>query len=264
MEPEPFYDKFAPQEWGRLERHRTEFAVSLKAINTFLSNPPCTILDIGGGPGRYAIELTRQGYSVTLLDISGENLKLARQKAKEADVALTGIIHANALDLSEFESSSFDAALLIGPLYHLLSYGHRVQAIKEAVRILKPGGKLFAAFITRFAPFRNVANGEPAWLAENPLYTLQLYNTGRHDQPTQFAKAYYAQPEEVIPLMENCGFETLSLVGCEGVVAGHDSKVNALTGEAWEARVNLNYNLGQEPTLYGASDHLLYVGQKPG
>jgi S-adenosylmethionine-dependent methyltransferase len=264
MEAEPFYDEFAPKEWERLERHRTEFAVSLRAINEFLPKPPCSVLDVGGGPGRYAIELARQGYSVTLLDISGENLRLARQKANEAQVSLAGIIHANAMDLGELDSASYDAALLMGPMYHLLSHRERVQAVQEAMRVLKPGGKLFAAFITRFAPFRYVANGEPAWLAENPEYALQLLETGIHNRPTQFAKAYYVHPDEVVPLMESCGLGTLRLVGCEGVVAGHEDKVNELTGEAWEAWVDLNYKLGQESTLYGASDHLLYVGEKSG
>jgi S-adenosylmethionine-dependent methyltransferase len=264
MEAEPFYDKFAPKEWERLERHRTEFAVSLRAINEFLPKPPCSVLDVGGGPGRYAIELARQGYSVTLLDISGENLRLARQKANEAQVSLAGIIHANAVDLGELDSASYDAVLLMGPMYHLLSHQKRIQAIQEAMRVLKPGGRLFAAFITRFAPFRYVANGEPAWLAENPEYALQLLETGIHDRPTEFAKAYYVHPDEVMPLMESCGLGTLRLVCCEGVVAGHEDKVNELTGEGWEAWVDLNYRLGQEPTLYGASDHLLYVGEKSG
>ena len=264
MEAEPFYDEYAPKEWERLERHRTEFAVSLKAINEFLPQPPCSILDVGGGPGRYAIEFARHGYSVTLLDISRENLKLARQRTSEAQVSLADVIHANAVDLSKLGSASYDVVLLMGPLYHLLSRGERVQAIQEAMRVLKPRGKLFAAFITRFAPFRYVAIGEPVWLVENPEYARQLLETGIHDQPTQFAKAYYAHPDEVVPLMESCALRTLRLVGCEGVVAEHDDKVNKLTEKAWEAWVDLNYRLGQDPTLYGASDHLLYVGEKSG
>lgn len=263
MEAESFYDAYAPKEWQRLEKHRTEFAVSLRALEEFLPQPPCSVLDVGGGPGRYAIELARRGYSVTLLDLSKENLRLARHKASEAQVSLVDTIHANAVDLSALDAANYDALLLMGPLYHLLLHHERIQAIHEAMRVLKPGGKLFAAFITRFAPFRLVAIEEPTWLAQNPAYARQLLETGIHDQPTQFAKAYYAHPHEIIPLMEGCGLRTQRLVGCEGIVAELDDQVNALIEEAWEAWVDLNYKLGQDPALYGASDHLLYVGEKP-
>lgn len=75
------YDAHPEHEWERLQRHRTEFAVTLRALDTYLPPPPATILDIGGGPGRYAIELARLGYEVTLLDLSQANLALAKDKA---------------------------------------------------------------------------------------------------------------------------------------------------------------------------------------
>jgi ubiquinone/menaquinone biosynthesis C-methylase UbiE len=237
--------------------------VTLRAFDDFLPTPPSSVLDIGGGPGRYSIELARRGYAVTLLDISGESVKLARQRAEEAHVSLAAFIHGNAMDLGDLDAAGFEVVLLMGPLYHLLTREERVQAIREAMRVLKPGGRLFATFITRFAPFRVVVNRDPAWLRENPAYALQLLETGLHDQPTTFAKAYYAHPREVVPLMENCGVQTLLLLGCEGVVAGHEEKVNELQGEGWQAWVELNYRVGRDSSLYGASDHLLYVGQNP-
>jgi hypothetical protein len=90
-----------------------------------------------------------------------------------------------------------------------------------------------------------------------------MLDTGIHDQGEGSWGAYFAHPDEILPLMEDSGLRTLLLMGCEGVVASHEDRINELDGEAWEAWVDLNYELGQEPTLYGASDHLLYVGQKP-
>lgn len=263
MEAESFYDQFAATEWTRLERHRTEFAVTLKAVRAHLPPAPCSILDIGGGPGRYAIELVRLGHAVTLLDVSSLSLKLAQEKAKEVQVTLADCIHGNALDLVQCEADSFDAVLMLGPLYHLLAEADRIRAIREARRVLRRGGRLFAAFITRFAPFRKVGATNPAWLAQNQSYAEQLYETGIHDRPTRFAKAYYVHPDEVLPLMESCDLYTLALVGCEGVLAGHEDQVNELSGEAWEAWVAWNYRLGLDPALYGAADHLLYIGEKP-
>lgn len=263
MEAEPFYDDNAPQEWKRLERHRTEFAVSLKVITGFLPALPSRVLDAGGGPGRYSIALSEIGHNVTILDLSSASLDLAVQNAEKAGAPLAGAVHANVLDMHEIGDDGFDAVLLMGPLYHLLSEQERVQAIREAMRVLVPGGFLFAAFITRFAPFRQAAVNEQMWLVENAEYAQRMLETGLHEKPTQFAQAFFIHPDDVVPLMESCGLLTLSLVGCEGIVAGHEEGVNALEGEAWDAWVELNFKLGQEPTLYGASDHLLYAGKNP-
>jgi S-adenosylmethionine-dependent methyltransferase len=264
MEAEPFYDEFAPQEWVRLERHRTEFAVTIKAMASFLPDPPSSILDIGAGPGRYAIELARKGYSVTLLDVSKASLEMAKQKAEEEGVSLKDFVYGNALSSSKCVSEIFDAVLLMGPLYHLLLEQERVRAIQEAMEILKPGGRLFSSFITRFAPFREAASSVPSWFLENRDYALRMLETGLHEAPEKFAKAYFTHPDEVVPMMENCGLKTLLLLGCEGIVAGHEEKVSTLQSEDWDHWVDLNYRLGQEPSLYGASDHLFYVGEKSG
>src|SRR5512137_2170335 len=115
-----FYDENVQGEWERLgSRHRTEFAVTLRALREFLPPAPAQVIDIGGGPGRYALSLADQGYGVTLVDLSEANLAFAREKAHETGIRLEGVFQANALDLSAFPAESFDAALLMGPLYHL-------------------------------------------------------------------------------------------------------------------------------------------------
>ncbi|MFN8486899.1 MAG: methyltransferase domain-containing protein [Caldilineaceae bacterium] len=259
---EQFYHQDQHDEWGRFDRHRTEFAITLRALAEFLPPPPAQILDVGGGPGRYAIELTKQGYAVTLVDLAQGNLERARANALAADVTLTGIQHGNALDLSCIADSTYDAVLLMGPLYHLFTQQERVQAVAEAHRVLKPGGLIFAAFITLFAQLRFWARVNPTWLLEYRDYAERSLRTGIHEPHLGFTDAYFAHPNEVIPLLEKGGFSTLRLLGSEGVVAGMEDLVNQLTGEAWALWVDLNYRLGQDSALYGASDHLLYIGRK--
>jgi len=260
---EAYYDQNADAEWERLERHRTEFAVVRRALKEFLPPPPALVLDAGSGPGRYAIALARQGYTVTVCDISQASLDLAQKRAQAAGVKLRGAIHASAVDLSMLDATAYDAVLLMGPLYHLLAKEERLRAIRSALRLLKPQGVVFASFITRFAPFRDAAIKDPALVLNTLAYTERLLATGIHDQAEAFADAYFAHPDEVIPLMEEGGYQTTALVGCEGVVAGHEDKINALGGRLWEQWVDLNYRMGKDPSLRGAADHLLYVGRKP-
>ncbi len=136
---EQYYDREFELEWERLERHRTELAVTMRALDDYLPPPPARVLDCGGGPGRYAIALARRGYDVTLFDLSAENLALAQKKASKADVHLAACQQGTATDLSCFSHDTFDAALLMGPLYHLLEAPKRRQTLEEARRVLKPG-----------------------------------------------------------------------------------------------------------------------------
>lgn len=262
---EAHYDREPLREWERLERHRTEFAVTCRVLEEHLPSPPAHILDVGGGPGRYALHLTRRGYHVVLLDLSRNSLDLALDMATREGVYLPPPVQADATALPADYTGRFDAVLLLGPLYHLLDLADRLTAVRQAHRVLRPGGYIFAAFITRFAPLRDVAIHSPRWIVENADRFRLLRDEGLnpYHESSAFPDAYFARPEEIPVLMEAGGFQTLGLQGCEGIVAGHEEAVNALEGEAWEAWVELNYRMGREPVLYGAADHLLYSGMKP-
>lgn len=261
---EGFYDSDALHEWERLDRHRTELALTLKTLDAYLPPAPADVLDIGGGPGRYAIELTRRGYRVTLLDLAQANLDLAAQKAAETGINLHAALHGNALDLSAFGDGTFAAALLMGPLYHLVSAEDRKRCIEEARRVLKPGGLLFAAFINRYGVFVDGAAKYPSDIYERRGLWEGIWRNGVNPPPhDSFTDAYFAMPGEIVPFMKAGGFSTLKVLGLEGIVSGHEDAVNALQGDAWTYWVDLNYAYAQDPALHAASQHLLYVGRKP-
>jgi len=259
-----YYDELAAQEWERLGNHRTEFAVTGRALKDYLPEPPARIIDIGGGPGRYAIALAQQEYDVTLVDISPNSLSFAKARAAEAGVKLADCICACATDLSQFQAESFEAALLMGPLYHLLEEEERRKAICEAARLLKPGAPIFASFTTRYAPCSFAAKYYPEKLAEENRDFRIMLETGvyRPVSGQGWTHAYFAHPSEVRPLLESCGFESLDLIACEGIISMIEEKVNELTGEFWEEWVELNYRIGKDPCVHGAAEHLLYVGRK--
>lgn len=253
-------------EWERLDRHRTEFAVTLRALDEFLPPAPAKILDCGGGPGRYALELTRLGYEVTLFDLSEGNISLARDKAAKANINLRCIHQGTATDLSRYANNTFDAVLLMGPLYHLLNEADRQQALAEAYRVTKIGGMFFAALITRYAPIKWSAAHDPEWAFTHPDEARTILDTGklppRGENEGEFV-AYFAHPSEAAPLIEAPGFKIKTILGVEGLVSELEEKINQLTGEAWEYWVELNYKVAADPSLHGAAEHLLVVAVKP-
>ena len=265
------YNSAPEREWQRMERHRTEFAVSLRALDAHLPLAPARVLDCGGGPGRYAIALAQRGYDVTLFDLSPELLVLAREKADEAGVTLRGFEQGTATDLSRFADDSFDAVLLMGPLYHLLNETERKQALAEAYRVVKPGGPVFAAFITRYAAHIDAVAHYPERAVEEAQDYLQIAQTGllpprpdgdAADGVVAFT-AYFAHPTEVAPLCRSVGLDVDTVLGVEGLVSLREELVNALGGDAWEFWVDVNYQIAHDPVVHGGVEHLLAVCRKP-
>lgn len=260
------YDSAPEREWQRMDRHRTEFAVTLRALDAHLPPAPARVLDCGGGPGRYAIALAQRGYEVTLFDLSPELLALAQEKADEAGVTLSGIEQGTATDLSRFADNSFDAVLLMGPLYHLLDEAERKQALAEAYRVVKPGGPVFAAFITRYAAHRDAAAHYPAQAFEEAEDYHHIAQTGmlppRADGTMAFT-AYFAHPTEVAPLCRSAGLDVETVLGVEGVASMHEERLNALDGAVWAFWVDVNYQIAHDPAIHGGVEHLLAVCRKP-
>ena len=260
------YDAHPEREWLRLDRHRTECAVTLRAMDDFLPAPPAQVLDVGGGPGRYAIHLAQQGYQVTLFDLSAACLQLARERAAAAGAALAAVAQGTATDLGRYPDEAFDAVLLMGPLYHLLEHERRRKALAEAARVLRPGGILLAAFITRSAVLRWAAVNDPLWPLENGQEFEAVMADGLlppRGQPGSTFVAWFAHPSEVKPLHEAAAFEPVTILGVEGLVSLIVEGVNALSGEAWDLWVDLNYRFAADPSIHGCVEHLLAVAVKP-
>jgi S-adenosylmethionine-dependent methyltransferase len=260
------YNSDPEREWLRSQRHRTEFAVTERALSDTLPPPPARILDCGGGPGHYAIALSKQGYKVTLFDLSSDVLAYAQCRAEEAQVTLQSVEQGSATDLSRFEDDAFDAVLLMGPLYHLLKEEERLQALREAYRVVKPGAPVFVAFIARYAGHRDAAAHYPENACKNPALYDTIARTGllppRADERVGFV-AYFAHPDEIKPLCKLAGFEVRCLLGLEGVVSVHEDKINTLQGDAWQQWVDMNYEIAHDPAILGGVEHILAVCIKP-
>src|SRR4030095_7868770 len=143
------YDDQAQSEWDRLDTRRVEFGVTCRVLDEYLPPPPARMLDVGSGPGRYAIRLKQRGYSVAIADVSRKCLQLAEEKAAREGVRFDAVVCETATNLSVFPDGEFDAVLLMGPLYHLKLESERTKAVTEAMRVARPGGVLFSVHLSR-------------------------------------------------------------------------------------------------------------------
>jgi len=246
-------------EWERLSRHRIEFDITKKYMDEYIEGKGLNIFDIGGGPGRYSFYLADKGHHVSLLDISSKNIKTAKEKSAEAGVKLAAYIHADAKDLSLY-GKDFDVILLMGPLYHIVSEDERMNALKQAIIHLKPGGIIFASFISKYAPIQDYLKG--LHHIDDTEQIIRYLKDGANSPENGFTTAYFWSPCEARKFMAAAGLKELAFVGVENILCSKENEVNALEEEEYKKWLDICYKLGQDSNLFGSSEHFLYVGRK--
>jgi ubiquinone/menaquinone biosynthesis C-methylase UbiE len=243
---------------GQLERLRTQAILALH-----LPSAPAVVFDIGGGAGVHAFQLAQRGYRVNLIDPVELHLEQARSHASVSGIALASIALGDARKL-DIASGIADAVLLLGPLYHLTDYLDRIQALREARRILKPGGVLFAAAISRFASLIDGLSSGFFQDAEFREIVARDLASGQHRNPTSnslyFTTAYFHRPEELASEIREAGYEEIRVLAVEGPVWSA-----AQFRETWddpaqrEKLLEFLSLIERERSIIGASAHLIAV-----
>jgi len=268
-----FYDTHAEREWKRLFRdayHRLEFIVTAHFLEKYLPKTGF-VLDAGGGPGRYSIELAKKGYSVVLLDLSTQCLELAKKKIARARVKdkVEQIVEGSVTDMSMFDDEQFDAVLCLGPFSHLIEKRQREKAASEVVRVAKTGAPLFISVISLYGVFREVLQRLQHELTEPEHEELFSHGIHRWHKPRRkrehgFPDAYFWHPKELKELFESKGVKTLQMATCEGLSSHLQAETNKLyrDKEKWEKWKTLILKTCTDPILLGVGEHFLYVGKK--
>ena len=261
-----YYDENAQLEWDRLDQHPFEFALTTYMMEKYI-RPGDFVLDIGGGPGRYALHFAKKGCHVTLADLSPGNIALAREKAKELGVSIAA--HAkNCLELEELSLGEFDHVFLMGPLYHLLEEADRVRAVEVALSHLKKGGNLYCSFILDFAGIIYDMKNGPGILPEdlnNPvaLALIDSVVTGAGYAGPAFTDAFFINQRQIEPFMAQFGLEKLHLFGQEGILAPNERQIMAYPPEEQAMWIELAKKYLEMPELLAFSEHAMYIGRKP-
>ena len=268
-----YYDDIAQKEWKRLTRdayHRLEYIVTMHFLEKYLPSSGL-VLDAGGGPGRYSIELAKKNYEVVLFDLSPKCLELAEQKIARAHVGdkVRRIVEGSITDLSMFRDEEFDAVLCLSPLSHLIEKRDREKAADEIVRVAKDGAPLFISVIGLYGVFRVVLQRLQHELIEpshQEMFTTGVHRLHKdtHKETKGFPDAMFWHPKDLKELFERRGVETLEMATCEGLSSHLEGPTNRLYRDKakWARWKELILKTCTDPVLLGMGEHFLYVGRK--
>lgn len=254
-----FYNNY--DEDSRLEsKHGTvEFLTTMRYIEKYLK-PGNRVLEIGAGTGRYSHALARQGYVVNAIELIEHNIEIFRKNTL-ADENIS-VIQGNALDLSAFPDNLFDITLLLGPLYHLYNKEDKQQAIREAIRVTKQGGIIFAAYV--------ISDGcllDEGFNRSN-INVAEYVNNGLLDSETFAAKSEpkdifeLVRKEDIDNLMSVFPTTRLHYVATDGCALFMREAIDAMDSETFQLYLKYHFAICERGDLLGVTSHAVDIFKK--
>ncbi len=265
-----YYQQF--DEWGRLDTPagKLEYFITLKLIEEYVPLGSY-VLDLGGGPGRYTLALASKGYHMFLADISPDLIRFARNMLEDflSKDFIHGMEVVNAIDLSVFSNESFDAVLLLGPLYHLTDIEEVISCLREVYRILKPSGKIVAAFIPHMSGLSGIIHR--ALRKPDQVDTKVLRNTYENGifnnlSTNGFQEGKYIQKSTLMNIVNTIGFEKLLIRSIRGLGMGQEEQLLELAHKDptyFQDILEVIHLTASQPSVIETCGHALYIGEKP-
>lgn len=254
-----FYNSY--EEDSRLaSRHGSvEFLTTMRYIKRYLK-PGDRVLEIGAGTGRYSHALARQGYAVDAVELVEHNIEIFRAHTLPGENVT--VAQGNALDLSAFPDDAYDVTLLLGPLYHLYTEADKRQALREAIRVAKPGGVIFVAYVISDGCLVNEG------FRRNNIDVAAYIREGLLDAATFAARSEpkdlfeLVRKEDVDELMQPFPTKRLHYVASDGCALLLQEEIDRMDEEAFALYLQYHFATCEREDMAGLTSHALDIFRK--
>ncbi len=235
-----------------------EFLTTMRYIEKYI-RPGDHVLEIGAATGRYSHALARRGYAVDAVELVPHNIEVFRKNTlPDENVTVT---QGNALDLSSFPDNKYDITLLLGPLYHLYNNDDKRQALREAIRVTKPGGIIFAAYVISdgclFNDFRQGKHSVADYI-ENGSLDPVTFDT--FSEPKDLFEL--VRKEEIDDLMSVFPTTRLHYVATDGCAPILNDAIDNMDNDTFELFLKYHFTTCEREDLVGFTTHSLDIFRK--
>jgi SAM-dependent methyltransferase len=257
-------------EWGRLDSAAGELELlrTLDLLDRHL-RPASHVLDLGGGPGRYTVELARRGHRVALADVSPELCDQARRRIAATGVGanVSAVEVIDGVGLPAFGARSFDAVVALGPYYHLVHEPDRLALTREITRVARDGARVVIAFLPRASGVAGLlvrAADRPEQVPSGTLKRALAEGVFLNGTGAGFQEGFYAEPAELRSLLEAHGCATRAMISVKGLGAGREQAVLGLrerSPELYREALEVIDASAARPEVLAFGDHALWIGE---
>ncbi|MDA9275149.1 class I SAM-dependent methyltransferase [Crocinitomicaceae bacterium] len=262
---ELFYDQASEE--NRLNKGMGvfEFERVKSLIEKYISSPGSTIIDVGGGTGKYSEWLAKKGHQVHLVEPVSKHLEMAQNRSNKLKNKFS--VHFGESRELDFQNNTADLVILHGPLYHLQKKEDRELTIMEAKRILKKGGIILGFAINYTAStLAGLLNGLIHKKSFFEMCTEEL-TSGIHNPPGDFpwllAEAYYHKPDQLKDEFTDNELVYLNTYAVEGMGwLDKDFFASLLNDEKRETLLKLLSITENDTNLLPFSPHMMIAVRK--
>jgi SAM-dependent methyltransferase len=260
------FDHLGSGEWDRFDRtlgDRVSLALHSRVLQQFMP-PRSRVLEIGAGPGRFTEQLHALGCRITIGDISAEQLRLNEEHARTRGFteSIEGWHRLDICDLGRFGDGTFDAVLAFGgPLSYV--FERRDEALRECLRVLRPGGALLLSVMSIWGTLHRHL---PGVLTLPESANRDIVTTGDltpANDPGSTHHCHMFRAAEVRALLDRPGLEILWLSASSALTTGLDPSV--LPGEeSWQMLLDFEVMACTEAGYLDAGTHLIAAARLHG
>ncbi len=262
---EDFYNNSSEEDRLTMGLGPLEFERNKLLIGRFLPPGKATVIDVGGGTGKYSEWMAEMGHKVSMVDPVRKHITQANRRSDRLQKSFEVILgEARKLD---FPDDYADLVILHGPLYHLQEREERISAIKEASRITKPGGVILGFAINYTAStFVGLLQGV---IHDKRIFDMCLteLTTGIHNPPSGMpgllAEAFYHRPEQLKEEFAETRLTNLEMFAVEGLIWLDSNFFTTRANRSkYEDLLELCRLTEKDPNLVAVSPHMMIAGRK--